>query len=82
MGYCCDRLDHASFGGMLKELITIKAIELCKKILMGHFSRSWENSERNIYYKGQVQEISVGNDINNWDRDQSYDILAKYVADY
>lgn len=61
---------------------TRKAVECCKKELIGHFSWILENSsaESNVNYGGPGQEVSEGNNIRTCVRDPSCDIFTKNVA--
>lgn len=49
---------------------------------MGHPRRSMESdsAKSNVNSRGPAQEASKGNNISNWDRDHSCEILAKNVA--
>lgn len=84
MGQGCARLDYIVFKEMLKllKLLTRKAIEVCKQGLLDYpRSSSENNTESNIDCRGQVQELSEGNNISSWDRERSCEVLAKNVAD-
>lgn len=57
-------------------------VECCKQSLVGHSSKSLEDSsaESNVDYGGLIQYVSEGNSINNWATDLSRDSLAKNMA--
>lgn len=63
-------------------LWTRKEVECCKQSLVGHPSKSLEDSsvESNVDYRGLTQYVSEGNSINNWATDLSRDSLAKNMA--
>lgn len=78
------RFDYVVFGGMLKflELLTQKAIDICKQSLLGHPSGSLKsNTESNIDCRGQVQEVPEGI-ILAAGIEATGDILAKNVVDW
>lgn len=54
-------------------------VECCKRSLVGHPSKSLEDSsaESSVDYGGLTQYVSEGN---NWATDLSYDSLAKNMA--
>lgn len=57
-------------------------VECCKQSLVGHPSKSLEdsNAESNVDYGGLAQYVSEGNSINNWATDLSRYSLAKNMA--
>lgn len=84
MGNCCAWLDYVVFGGMLTflELLTQKAIDICKQSLLGHPSGSLKsNTESNIDCRGQIQEVPEGI-ILAAGIEPTGNILAKNVVDW
>lgn len=71
------------YGGMWKNLglWTKKVVKHCKRILMGHLSRSLEdNAESNVACGGSALVVSEENNISSWVRNHSCDVLVKNVA--
>lgn len=82
-GGCCKESDLLVLKNeKTREFGTQKVCECCKQSLQGHDSRNLEDgsARSNAVCRGLAQEVSEGNNVNNWARGHSGNILANNLV--